>query len=292
MMGSIINGLLGSRIITATSEGNLCNRGDKMKRILITHDDLDGAGCAIVFRRAYPDIEVQYHDYKTIDNVAYYLWADQEDYDKIFFADISPSEEMGLRILSNPKFVIIDHHKTRTYLEGSPDFSVDYSGTLLSYDFLCDSPYPKFIRGVNAWDMWDLQSPFRSLGEDLNQLFEFYGMKKFVEEFKNMRQITDNEKVIIEVLKKLHSDYLREKLDHGKVRIDLEDNRYLHVYIGEKRSGLGNILELDGIPDVEYLECENLNDGIVSLYSLGFDVSVIAKSLGGGGHARAAGYTI
>lgn len=291
-MGSIINGLLGSRIITVTSEGNLCGSGDEMKRILITHDDLDGAGCAIVFRRAYPDIEVQYHDYKTIDEIASELWDNRSDYDQIFFADISPSEEIGSIMLKYPKFFIIDHHKTRTYLEGSPHFDTERSGTLISYDFLCDSPYPKFIRGVNAWDMWDLRSPFRSLGEDLNQLFEFYGMEKFVEEFKNMRQISGNEKVIIEVLKKLHSDYLREKLDHAKVRIDLEDNRYLHVYIGEKQSGLGNILELDGVPDVEYLECENLNDGVISLYSLGFDVSVIAKSLGGGGHTRAAGYTI
>lgn len=267
-----------------------------MKRILIMHDDLDGAGCAIVFKQIYPDIEIQHHDYKTIDEVAKKLWDNQYDYDQIFFADISPSEEIGLKMLNDPKFVIIDHHKTREYLIGSPHFDTELSGTYLSWEFFHYSDYiPEFVMGVNAWDIWDLESPFRSLGEDLNLLFGYYGMDVFVEEFKNIRaiwQITDNEKVIIEVLKKLHSDYLREKLDHAKVRIDLEDNRYLHVYVGEKRSGLGNILELDGVPDVEYLECENLNDGVVSLYSLGFDVAEIAKRRGGGGHTRAAGYTI
>lgn len=34
-----------------------------MKRILITHDDLDGAGCVIVFKQMFSDIEVQHHDY-------------------------------------------------------------------------------------------------------------------------------------------------------------------------------------------------------------------------------------
>ena len=264
-----------------------------MKRILITHDDLDGAGCAIAFKWKYPDIEIQHHDYKTIDNIAAQLWMKRDNYDRIFFADISPNEKIGSLMLNDPKFVIIDHHKTREYLLGTPYFNVDRCGSYISYGFLYgDRVIPKFIFATNAWDIWDLESPFRLLGEDLNLLFGYYGMSAFVNAFKDMRQISSNEGLIIKVLRKLHDDYLRQKLDQGKIRIDLEGNRYLHIYIGEKRSGLGNILELDGVPDVKYLECENLNDGVVSLYSLGFDVSVIAKSLGGGGHTRAAGYTI
>lgn len=267
-----------------------------MKKILITHDDLDGAGCAIVFKQVYPDIEIQHHDYKTIDGIAAELWINRADYDKIFFADISPSEEIGLAMLEDPKFVIIDHHKTREYLIGSPFFDINKSGTYLSYEFFhSDIDIPEFVHGVNAWDIWDLESPFRKLGEDLNLLFGYYGMDVFVCEFKNIRmiwQITDNEKVIVEVLEKLNKDYLAQKKDQAKVKIDPNGNRYLEVHVGEKRSGLGNLLELDGIPDVEYLQCIYTNDGIVSLYSLGFDVSEIAKSRGGGGHTRAAGYTI
>ena len=262
-----------------------------MKQILITHDDLDGAGCAIIFRHAFPDIEIQHHDYKTIDEIATLLWEGRSNYDRIFFADISPSEELGLMMLNDPKFVIIDHHKTREYLAGSPNFDVSRCGTCLSYDFLWSKPFPIFVRGVNAWDIWDLESPFRPLGEDLNLLFGYYGMEVFVDEFKNMRRISANEKVAIEVLKKIHEDYLREKADQCKVRIDLEGNRYFEVYIGERRSGLGNLLELEDF-DVRYLQCINLNDGVVSLYSLGFDVSEIAKFRGGGGHTRAAGYTL
>lgn len=263
-----------------------------MKQILITHDDLDGAGCDISFKWKYPDIEIQHHDYKTIDEIASELWQNRDDYDQIFFADISPSEEIGSKMLGDPKFVIIDHHKTREYLEGSPYFDTTRSGTCLAYDFLYITPFPKFVRGINAWDLWDLESLFRPIGEDLNLLFGYYGMDVFVEEFKAMRQISDNEKAIIEVLKKLNADYLLQKLDQAIVRVDLGKNRYLGVFVSEKRSGLSNILELDGVPDVDYLQCTNLNDGVVSLYSLGFDVSEIAKFRGGGGHTRAAGYTL
>ena len=116
-----------------------------MKQILITHDDLDGAGCAIAFKWKYPDIEIQHHDYKTIDDIAVQLWIERDNYDRIFFADISPSEEIGSLMLNDPKFVIIDHHKTREYLVGTPYFDVDRCGAYISYDFLYNKPFPEFV---------------------------------------------------------------------------------------------------------------------------------------------------
>ncbi len=263
-----------------------------MKKILITHNDLDGAGCAIIFKKAYPDIEIQHHDYKTINGISNFLLNNKSNYDHIFFADISPDEDVGMLMLDDPKFTIIDHHTTKGYLEGSQYFDINRCGAYLSYECIENNIIPPFISAINAWDIWDLESPFRQYGEDLNVLFGYYGMESFVNIFKDMRDLSNNEKLIIKVLHKIKQDYLLEKLNQSKILIDKEGNKYLEVYVGEKQSGLGNILEFDDIPDVEYLKCINLNDGLVSLYSLGFDVSKIAIDYGGGGHIRAAGYTL
>lgn len=262
--------------------------------ILITHDDLDGAGCAIVFKNKFRyNIEIQYHNYNTIDAISKELLATKNKYEKIFFADISPNESEGIQMLKDPKFVIIDHHKTREYLIDSPHFNIEMCATYLSYKYLSNDEMTKFIMGIDAWDCWKLDSPFREYGEDFNFLFGYYGMTDFVEKFKYMPGISDDESIIIEVLRKTKNDYLLNKLKQARVMLDDDGNRYLEVHIGETQSSISNILEInDNIVDIKYLKCINLNDGIVSLYSLGFDVSVIAQKHGGGGHARASGYTI
>ena len=166
--------------------------------------------------------------------------------------------------------------------------------TYLSYIYLSNDEIPtKFIMSVDAWDCWKLDSQYREYGECLNLLFGYYGMTDFVDIFNNMPGISDNQSIIIEIIRKNKNDYLLNKLKQARVMLDDDGNRYLEVHIGESQSGIGNILEInDNIVDIKYLKCINLNDSIVSLYSLGFDVSVIAQKHGGGGHAGASGYSI
>ena len=236
-----------------------------MKRILITHDDLDGAGCAIVFKWKYPDIEIQHHDYKTIDAIAEELWRDRSDYDQIFFADISPSEELGSLMLDYPKFVIIDHHKTREYLAGSPHFDVGTSGTMLSYDFLWSKPFPKFVRGVNAWDIWDLESPFRSLGKDLNLLFGYYGMDAFVDEFKGMVAMPEFHILVIPswyptAYSNIRGIFFKEQvhaLSKNRIRVgvvypDLRSMRTFSIRALKENYFQTTVQTEDGIPTIRY----------------------------------------
>lgn len=270
-----------------------------MKNILITHTDLDGAGCAIIFKQKYKDIETQYHNYDTVDKIAEELLEEKDKYDKIFFADISPTEEIGKKMLEDDKFVLIDHHKTRLYLEGTENFDTSVCGSLISAFLLYDLDNNDFIgdnfmRSVDAWDSWKLDSKYRKNGEELNLLFGYYGMNKFVEEFKDMRKISEEEKTIITVLRKIKEDYLNHKIKQCKTKLDEYGNKYWEFYIGEPQSGLGNLLEMaeEKAKDIKYIKAINMNDNVVSLYSLDIDVSEIAKNKGGGGHKKASGYSI
>jgi len=274
------------------------------KRILITHTDLDGAGCAILFKKYYPDIEVQYHDYKTIEEISEKLLKEKDDYEKIYFADITPVEEIGKEMLKDDKFVLIDHHKTRTYLEGTKYFDTNYCGTLLSYKYLLneycsdkDMIVTNFVGLIDAWDCWKLDSPYRKDGENLNLLFGYYGMEIFVRLFSDLRGISITEDTMLLVLKNIKEKYLKHKLQQCKLKEDEDGNRYWEVYIGESQSGLGNMLEMaDVLPEnLKYLKCIFINDNSVSLYTidkLNFDVSIVAKKNGGGGHKNAAGYVL
>lgn len=270
-----------------------------MKNILITHTDLDGAGCAIIFKNKYKDIEIQYHNYDTVDIIAEGLLNDKDKYDNIFFADISPTEELGKQMLQDDKFVLIDHHKTRLYLEGTKNFDTSICGAFISSNYLNKTDINEdcnndFTLSVDAWDSWKLDSRYRENGEALNLLFGYYGMEKFVKEFKDMREISEQEKTIITVLRKIKEDYLNHKIEQCKTKIDENGNKYWEFYIGEPQSGLGNLIEMAGekAKEIKYIKSINMNDNVVSLYSLDIDVSEIAKSKGGGGHKKASGYSI
>jgi len=266
-----------------------------MKTILITHNDLDAAGCAILFKCKFPDIEIVYDDYKKITDITKELIRNRDKYDKIFFADISPEEAEAKVLIKDDKFVIIDHHIARSpFLEGLKTFDTRYCAALIAENYL-GFVSQGFILKIDAWDTWKLDSPWRKEGEDLNLLFGYYGMKKFIYSFRNGRDINEMEKTILEVLRKQKNDYLEQKMTQTITKTDDDGNNYWEVYIGEPQSGLGQIMEIAKekqiLPeDVKYIKCINPNDKLISLYSLGFDVSKIVGKYGGGGHTKASGY--
>lgn len=274
-----------------------------MKRILITHTDSDGAGCAILFKRRYPDIEIIYHDYDTIDGVSEDLWNRKDEYDEIYFADITPNEEYGMKMVYDPKFVFIDHHITREYLKDLSDrpgimYDTAYCATYLTAKYLGEyiiqyEEQKSFILAVDAYDAWKVDSEYRKPGLDLNLLFSYYGMEEFVEQFADMRDLNDKECIILEVLQRIDRDYLAEKLKQGTIKTDKNGIVYFEVYKTEKGGHVGVLVDDPDFPfECKYIKAINLNDLVVGLYSKDFDVSEIAKAHGGGGHKTAAGYQI
>ena len=66
---------------------------------LFTHDDLDGVGCAIVARLAFPDdLVVRYCSYKTINSEINSFLDQLQVPVKIIISDISVNEETAKRL--------------------------------------------------------------------------------------------------------------------------------------------------------------------------------------------------
>lgn len=277
-----------------------------MKKILITHVDLDGTGCAIVFKKKYPDIEIEFRNHDSINKRAEELIQEKNLYDKIYFADITPSEEVGMKLVNDDKFVLIDHHVTQSYLEGKRTYSLDYCGAYLSaiylfgniednYDLESTSLSGKekaFIYSIDAWDTWKLNSDFRKNGEQLNFLCFYLGLENFVEEFKNFNALEGENKIIAQVLQKQEEKYQKNKIKQLVEDIDEDGNKYYKVFIGETHTSIGQILDQIDLEDKKYVAFINLNDKNVRVNSKDFDVSNIAKKYGGGGHANSAKFWI
>jgi oligoribonuclease NrnB/cAMP/cGMP phosphodiesterase (DHH superfamily) len=283
---------------------------------LITHTDLDGAGCAIIAKSIFNDLDIEYHNYDTIDEVSKKMLNDTK-FDKIIFADITPEEDIGKQMLNNNKFLLIDHHKTREYLVGDFSnviFNKDYCATVLfliyKYNITCYSSdeidyimYSKYynqneidflnlVNSIDAWDTWKLESEFRERGEKLNKLFCFYGINKFIDKFKSPRNITDNENIIIQVINDIDNKWIDAQLIKENIRKDRSENNFLFLLISESKP-IGLIVNNKKYDElgIDYVLAYNVNNDTVNLRSKGdFDVSEIAKKFGGGGHRNAAGF--
>ena len=274
-----------------------------MKKILITHTDLDGTGCAIVFKKKYPDISVEFRNYDTINERAKELYDEKEKYEKIFFADIIPTDrEIGNKLVNDDKFVLIDHHITQDYLKGKRTYNTDFCGAYLSAIYLfgnIEENYDlentslseiekSFIYSIDAWDTWKLKSKFRENGERLNLLCFYFNLENFTEQYQNFDEIKGDNAIIAEVLERQEARYQKHKISQLQEDIDEDGNKYFKVFVGESHTGIGQIVDKIDMEDKKYVAFINLNTKQARLNSKGFDVSKIAQKYGGGGHEKSA----
>jgi len=273
--------------------------------LIVTHTDLDGAGCAIVAKHCIHNwvniggkIELIQADYDKIDEIAQKIYDESTDYDLILFADITPSEEIGRKLLGINYVFFIDHHKSREYLADYPGkayYNTEDSATLILWrDFFQEQMIMNLLMCIDAWDSWKLDSTFRNDGVRLNYLFHQYGFDDFINEFYLMRLMTPQEKKLANASKNKDEQEMLEMLKNANKSTD--ETGYFLAMKTEKRKSFGRMIE---ILKTELPELYNATDYIsirvgdkVSLYSDRIDVSEIAKRRGGGGHAGAAGYHI
>ena len=92
---------------------------------LFTHDDLDGVGCAIVARLAFPDdLVVRYCSYKSINSEINFFLDQLQEPVKIIISDISVNEETATR-LDGYDVAMYDHHPITVR---RPWMTIDISG--------------------------------------------------------------------------------------------------------------------------------------------------------------------
>lgn len=292
-----------------------------MKVLLFTHgQDIDGAGCAILLRKAFDDYKIV--PTKTFDitsNVKRYI--DEGliyEYDKVFVTDLCIKEPLLSKInldevLKN-KIIVIDHHKTEID-EGNDKYSFvtiivqkngkKVSGTSLFYEYLLKNGFLKkdnildqLVEWTRQYDIWDWKKENNYDARKLHILFEMLGFDKYLE---LMNKKVDNssfidfdefEKTIInEYDQNLSSDITKALKDMKVVSLKIDDNLFKIGYVTtlyKYRNDVNEFVKKDNVNNIDAVGMIMKDTETVSYRQVkDVDVSCIAKYFNGKGHREA-----
>lgn len=294
------------------------------KNILITHNDLDGVGCAVIGKL----LGFQWIFFSSYNRGRYYISQVLHDAVRclpniqwIYLTDISLSDNIWHEIepdIRGMNVRLIDHHETSNNAESykdivKTDIDLDMSAAKLFYKLFKDDypnliPYEDFITAVSAYDTWHFeQSP---IARDLQRIFDCvafqdptYKYVKFADRLSKFTNMILNDPIsnercpvwckscldLYHRLTKPKMDYAVSKCisyfkDTATVSYGAEDN----VPMFE----VSWYLE-DNHPDIKniiYVMTQKTGDANVSIRTRYDDVNVskIAEKFGGGGHQKAA----
>lgn len=158
-----------------------------MSKVLITHTDLDGIGCAIL-AIYFDNFDYIYSiNYNSINDCIDSINLSPEN--QYVITDLSLSEEQFSRIDKISNVTIIDHHKSSNYLQKYKNQFIDVSkcGTKLFYEKYYksinkNSKIDKFVEIVNINDLWLFNKYNFEINYNLNRLFvEMKNSSGFIE---------------------------------------------------------------------------------------------------------------
>lgn len=225
-----------------------------------------------------------------------------KDAEHIYIVDFSfPRQVMeGLADHYASTVTVLDHHKTaREALEGLNDpeagmniyFNMDHSGAVLTWrHFFPHEDEPLFFQYIEDRDLWHWSLP------DSREFSA--GLASFPFEFKIWEMIVNDGIPGIQVLisdgraiQRYKDNLINITCRAAKLEpfddyvVPVVNSSCLFSEVGER------LLEL--FPEAPFAVAWFVNDAHMVQYSMrsrpGFDVSAVAKKLGGGGHAGAAG---
>lgn len=284
---------------------------------LITHNDLDGIGCEIVFKLLYGnEVDVFSLGYNEVNNIVEQSLEELRlgTYEKLFITDLSINEELA-RIIDKEglKVQLLDHHPSAIHLNEYSFAQViinlsngfKNSGTYLSFINLMDDLINKelynesledFVELVRQYDTWEWKEIFKNEeAKRLNDLLCILGREKFVDNMihrikNNEILFSETDELILEIKQKEIDNYINIKEKELIIK-DFKLYKIGIVIADSYTSELGNILcerheELDFIVIIK--------QGAVSLRTVKDDINLsdIAKQFGGGGHPKASGFPL
>lgn len=189
--------IVGSMLLSVGGEKIKLNSNSKI--LNITHNDLDGVGCAILLSYVFKNINVISCSYYNIDATLNSI--NIEDYDFIFVTDIFPNSKDVLYRFKN--LMVIDHHQTATHSPKDNWFvNTKYSATYLVKHFIDKQfgtdilkHHEDIVSIIHRYDveMWENRPSMRvelwnrtyKIPMLFNVLFRLYNFDKFLSRFVN-----------------------------------------------------------------------------------------------------------
>lgn len=310
------------------------------KYILLTHTDLDGAGCAIVFSLAVDNPGCIYYcaNGREINSQTLAVFNEaKNDPDTeyhVYIADNSIEEFTAEKVSDflgfNPNniFRLLDHHESALPLADKYDWAtidITECGTTLIFEHmkskvserLTMDAYAILLELLNHIKNWDLFL-WKDNGDNFarihNTLCKDIGLVEYTNRMIN-RIISEhniiNETEFTDISEKLdHIDkYIEDNVDKFNIvvadhikKTDIPDTFTMHKYTVAVTFATSNISELGNAicekhDDIDFCALIDLSKGDFGIVSLratkdNIDLSKIAKSHGGGGHRKAAGFPL
>ena len=263
-----------------------------VETLLLTHTDLDGVGCGVLFSGSRPGqgtvelvdngaIDARVRD--ALEGAPAILVTDHG-------IDTETADRVDAYIAAGGHFTLLDHHRSSQHLAERAWATIEEarSATGLLFDHLGEPPaFAEFARLVEDHDLWRHADP-RSAR--LAALVGLLGHEKFLARFiANPRvDFTEGEILLLDNEDSRREDYLAKKLEQAKV-FERAGVRWAVCYAEQYQSDVAERL-MTGL-GVAATAIVNPARRTVSLRGRDFDVSAVAQRQGGGGHARAAAFT-
>lgn len=162
-----------------------------MKKLLISHVDLDGIAGIILAQRynkhlGFDEILSEDYGFETKEGMMEFL----EGFDEIIFADMSIPEAVYDDLIEKGiKIKVFDHHETAKWIQDkSPESVWDHtrSGTQIFWEEYIrphlDRYNPildEFVTLVSTYDLWKTDSPLWETAKNLNNIL--YSMRDYTE---------------------------------------------------------------------------------------------------------------
>jgi len=279
--------------VTPISAQNFTNK------LLITHTDLDGIGCAIVFLKCFPKGEVVFAEYEDVNEKVVNLLQNDKDWD-ILITDISVRPDLAELLDKRGKVGLLDHHATASWLGDKyqwASIAIDQCGTRMIYEMFKDyfhlEDLEHFVSVVEDWDLWGRVSGNGAPGKEaikLESLFRFYGKDRFINRALKGVQLSEHDDEVANILWEKFNEYYEETFD--MVQLHEKGGYTVGICVADQyQSLLGHRLVND--LNLEYVMILDPRRGKGSLRGKGnIDLGALAKEAGGGGHRKAAGFPL
>lgn len=264
-----------------------------MDPTLLTHTDLDGIGCAVLFRGTREG-KLELVENGAIDARVLAHLKRGPDGAELLVTDHGVKAGTAVAIdafvAAGGRFTLLDHHRSSQELAGHSWATVDESrsATGLLYDHLGRPPaFAEFAALVEDHDLWKHADP-RSAR--LAALVGLLGHDRFLARFTADPGVRfrEGELLLLDQEDSRREDYLSKKLEQARV-VEIGGARWAICYAEQYQSDLAERLMTE--LGVDATAVVNPGKRTVSLRGRGVDVSRPATRFGGGGHARAAAFT-
>jgi oligoribonuclease NrnB/cAMP/cGMP phosphodiesterase (DHH superfamily) len=260
--------------------------------LLLTHTDLDGVGCGVLFTGSRPGQgTVELVDNGAIDaRVRSALDSSPAILVTDHGLDAATADQVDAYIAAGGHFTLLDHHRSSQHLAGRQWATIDESrsATGLLFAHLGEpAAFAEFAGLVEDHDLWLHRDP-RSAR--LAALVGLLGHERFLARFSTNPRVEfgEGELLLLDNEDSHREDYLAKKLEQARV-FERDGIRWAVCYAEQYQSDVAERLMTELA--VAATAIVNPARRTVSLRGRGFDVSAVAQRQGGGGHARAAAFT-